>query len=261
METTSHAPGTFCWVDLSTTDAPAAKTLYNKLFGWDYVDNPMGEGMVYTMCQIGGKNVGALYSTNDPKNPPHWELYVSVLHVDEYVEKAKSLGGSVIMGPYDVADHGRMALLADPSGAMFSVWQAKTHIGYEESGVPGTQCWAELLTNDTAACKAFYGGLFGWEADESMGYYTMFKSPGAPMGVGGMMGMTPEMAPMPPNWTPYFFVNNADEAVEIAKVNGAKLLHGPEDVPGMVRYAIIMDGAGGVFGVFHPLGQPESGAA
>jgi len=256
MEVTQHAPGTFCWVELTSTDAGAAKSLYKKLFGWDYVDNPMGPDMVYTMCQLGGKSAGALYEAHDPNNPPHWSLYIRVESANAAAAKAKDLGGNVLMEPFDVAEHGRMAILADPTGAHFHVWEPKQHPGYEAVGVPGTHCWSELLTPDTAKAKAFYTGLFGWTVDESMGYYTMFKPSDGGMALAGMMGMTPEMGPMPPSWTPYFFVENADATAETAKANGARVLHGPEDVPGMVRFATIMDASGAVFGVFHPLGNP-----
>src|SRR4029079_13786847 len=109
----------------------------------------------------------------------------------------------------------------------------------------------------TAKAKAFYTGLFGWEADESMSWYTMFKPAGAQMSIAGMMQMTPEMVPMPPSWTPYFFVENADATAKTAKANGARILHGPTDVPGMVRFASVMDPSGAVFGIFHPLGNRE----
>ena len=115
------------------------------------------------------------------------------------------------------------------------------------------------MTSDTAKAKAFYSELFGCTADESMGDYTMFKAGGGGMAVAGMMGMTPEMGPMPSMWTPYFVVENADVTAETAKANGARVLHGPTDVPGMVRFATIMDSAGAVFGVFHPLGNPQGG--
>jgi predicted enzyme related to lactoylglutathione lyase len=257
MDVTEHAPGNFCWVELTTADAAGAMNLYNKLFGWDYVDNPMGPGMVYTMCQLGGKSAGALYESHDSNNPPHWGLYIRVENANDSAARAKDLGGNVLMEPFDVMEHGRMAVIADPTGAIFCIWEPKQHIGYEVSGVPGTHCWSELLVPDTAKAKAFYTALFGWTADESMGWYTMFKPAGADRAICGMMQMTPEMGPMPPNWTPYFFVENADSTAEIATANGARVLHGPQDVPGMVRFATVMDPSGAVFGVFHPLGNPQ----
>lgn len=256
MAATEHAPGTFCWVELTTTDAAGAKSLYHKLFGWEYVDNPMGPDMVYTTCQIEGKRAAALYEAHEQCNPPHWGLYVCVVSADDTTAKAKELGGNVAMEPSDVMDYGRMAAIADPTGAIFCIWEPKQRIGYEAEGVPGTHCWSELLVPDTEKAKAFYTGLFGWSVDESMGAYTMFKPNGSDMAIAGMMGMTPEMGPMPPNWSPYFYVENADATAEIATAYGARVLHGPVDVPGVVRFATMMDPAGAVFSVFHSLGRP-----
>ena len=257
MEAMKHAPGSFCWVELTTSDAAGAKDFYNKLFGWDYLDTPMGPGMVYTMCQLEGKNAAALYEGHDPNNPPHWALYISVENATQSAAKAKELGGNVIIEPFDVADFGIMSDIADPAGATFNIWEAKAHIGYEVSGGVGTHCWSELLVPDTASAKAFYTGLFGWTTDESMGWYTMFKPTEGEMALAGMMGMTPDMQPMQPSWTPYFYVENADATAEIAAANGGRVLMGPQDVPGMVRFALIMDAAGAVFGVFHPLPSSE----
>ncbi|MFN2515778.1 MAG: VOC family protein, partial [Pyrinomonadaceae bacterium] len=61
QETSEYKPGTFCWVELATTDGEAAKKFYTELFGWDFTDNPIGPGMVYTMLKLDGKDVGALY--------------------------------------------------------------------------------------------------------------------------------------------------------------------------------------------------------
>src|SRR6188472_3894969 len=122
MEVTEHGAGTFCWVELTTADAAGAKSLYNKLFGWEYIDNPMGPGMVYTMCTLGGKTAGALYEAHDANNPPHWGLYIKVDSADATSSKAKDLGGNVLMGPMDVMEHGRMAVIADPTGAVFCLW-------------------------------------------------------------------------------------------------------------------------------------------
>jgi uncharacterized protein len=165
----------------------------------------------------------------------------------------------VLMEPFDVMEHGRMAVIADPTGAIFSVWEPKQHMGYEAVGGPGTHCWSELLVPDAAKAKAFYTALFGWTVDESMGSYTMFKPSDGEMALAGMMEMTPDMPPMPPHWTPYFFVTDADTAAQTATTNGARVLHGPADVPGMVRFATIMDASGAVFGIFHPLGNPAGG--
>ena len=160
-----HAPGSFCWIELATTDGEGAKKFYGELFGWEGQDNPMGPDMVYTMLKLNGKDVGALYQKGEEMKqvPTHWASYVAVESADEIAAKAKSLGATVMMEPFDVAEHGRMAVITDPTGATFSIWQPKQHKGVGVKGETNTLCWNELLTNDTAKAADFYTKLFGWK--------------------------------------------------------------------------------------------------
>ena len=118
-----HAPGSFCWVELGTTDSKAAKTFYTGLFGWEPDDMPMGPDQVYTMLKIGDKPVGALYQLDksmlEMGIPPHWMLYVAVASA----AKATQLGGSLKMPPSDIPNVGRFAIVADRQGATFSLFQ------------------------------------------------------------------------------------------------------------------------------------------
>ena len=111
-----HAPGSFCWIELATTDGPGAKKFYSELFGWEANDNPIGPDMVYTMLRLDGKDVGALYQKGEMmKNvPTHWASYINVTSADETAAKAKALGGTVVQEPFDVMEVGRMAVIADP---------------------------------------------------------------------------------------------------------------------------------------------------
>src|ERR1043165_3468326 len=113
-----HAPGSFCWIELATTDGPAAKKFYSELFGWEAQDIPIGPDMVYTMLRLDGKEVGALYQKGEQMKqvPTHWASYISVISADEIAAKAKALGGTVVQEPMDVMDFGRMAVIADPTG-------------------------------------------------------------------------------------------------------------------------------------------------
>ena len=115
-ERTSHAPGTFSWVDLSTSDPADAKRFYGGLFGWTFDDLPVGDGIVYTMCLIDGKSVCAISAQQEQERsqgiPPHWNNYVTVEDVDASTAKAKELGGNVIVEPFDVLDAGRMSVIA-----------------------------------------------------------------------------------------------------------------------------------------------------
>src|SRR3954454_15907776 len=112
-ERTSYPPGTFSWAELATSDADAAKSFYSTLFGWDYDDNPIGDGQVYSVARRDGKRVAALFAS---EQPPHWNCYVTVASVDEATARAGELGGNVISEPFDVMDLGRMSVIADPTG-------------------------------------------------------------------------------------------------------------------------------------------------
>ncbi len=161
-----HAPGAFCWFELATTDQPAAKTFYTSLFGWSANDFPMGPSGSYTMFDLGGGQTGAAYTLNAEQKaqgvPPNWMVYVAVENADNAASRVTELGGKVYAPPFDVYDFGRMAVLADPTGAAFSVWQPKNHKGTGIAGVDGTVCWADLSTSDVDKAKDFYSGLFGW---------------------------------------------------------------------------------------------------
>ena len=132
-EITKYAPGMFCWFELGTSDTDAAKKFYGQLFGWTAEDMPAGPDMVYTMLKRDGKEIGAMYGLSEEHKsqgvPPHWLTYISVASADESAAKAKELGGTVMMEPFDVFDAGRMALVQDPTGATFALWQANASIG------------------------------------------------------------------------------------------------------------------------------------
>ena len=94
--------------------------------------------------------------------PPHWNLYIAVESADAAAERAADLGATILEPPFDVQNFGRMAVIQDPAGAIFCVWQAKTHIGISVRDEPGSLCWADVNTSDPAKAAAFYSGLFGW---------------------------------------------------------------------------------------------------
>jgi uncharacterized protein len=159
-ERTSHAPGTFSWVDLATTDAAGAKEFYGELFGWVAEDMP-GEAGTYTMFRLDAKDVAACFAQGDGA-PPHWNSYVTVEDVDASMEMAAELGGSVLMPAGDIEGIGRMAVIADPTGAAVALWEPRGHIGAGLVNAPGALCWNDLGTTDPDAAWAFYRELFGW---------------------------------------------------------------------------------------------------
>jgi uncharacterized protein len=247
----THAPGSFCWAELATTDGEGAKKFYSELFGWTAQDNPMGPGMVYTMLKLNGKDVGALYEKGEMmKNVPTvWASYISVANADEIAAKAKSLGGTVMQEPFDVQDFGRMAVITDPTGATFCIWQPGTHLGYGVKGEPNTVCWNELLTTDPERAIDFYTKLFGWTADTHGGPmpYTEWKN-GAEH-AGGMMQIAPHMGPMPPHWGIYFAVDDCDATFQKATSLGAQAYVPPMDIENVGRFATLSDPQGAVFAI------------
>ena len=249
-EAMTHAPGTFCWVELGTSDAAAAKKFYTNLFGWDAQDMPAGE-WTYTMLKRGGKDVGGLYQFGpEQKMPTNWTSYVAVQSADDCARQAESLRGTLVQPPMDVMDVGRMAVVQDPTGAVFAVWQPKKHPGAGNVGAPGFFCWNELMTRDTKAARGFYTGLFGWGADEmDMGpmKYTIFKQ--GERQIAGMMPISEEMGPVPPHWLVYFAVEDCDASVSEAGKLGGQVLVPSTDIPNIGRFSVLQDPQGGVFAV------------
>jgi predicted enzyme related to lactoylglutathione lyase len=247
--------GQFCWFELATTDQAAAKGFYGGLFGWTANDLPMGPGEFYTMLQLRGRDVGACYTLRKDQReqgvPPHWMTYIAVASADDAAVKAAALGGKVIAPAFDVFDVGRMAVIQDPTGAMFCVWQAKKHSGVGVYAEPNAFCWSELMTHDMAAATKFYTGLFGWSAyvtTNPAGFsYTHWRMDGVDFG--GMMALKPEWGPAPPHWMDYVSVTNCDETVAKATSLGGKICYPPMSIPDVGRFAGLQDPQGAVLSV------------
>jgi uncharacterized protein len=249
--------GSFCWPELSTTDQKAAVTFYRGLFGWDVNDQPIGPTETYSMFQMRGRPVGAAYTMRAEERqhgaPPHWNAYVLVTNVDDSAKRAEQIGGKVVAPPFDVMDAGRMAVVQDPTGATFCLWQAKRHVGIGIRSEPGALCWTELTTSDPTAAEAFYTKLFGWTPKHSAPSagmaYTEFSVGGQPSI--GMMQKPPNMpAHIPSYWMPYFQVANVDDALSKAKTLGAKPMVGPQEIADGGRFAILNDPQGAMFALF-----------
>ena len=257
---TSYKHGTFCWADLGTTDAPAAKKFYGGLFGWTFNDSPAGPGMTYSMCMLGGTDAAALYNMGEDMKgmPPHWAAYISVDDLEGTVAKAKANGGNVFKEPFDVMDHGRMAVIQDPSGGVVCLWHGKGHKGAGVQQENGATTWFELFTTNVDAAGKFYVNTIGWQT-ETMdmgpgGMYTLFKRPGEGEkgNAGGMLAMPPDMKSMnvPSHWLVYFQVADCDASTKKAGDLGGKVLVPPMDIPNIGRFSVIQDPQGAAFALF-----------
>jgi predicted enzyme related to lactoylglutathione lyase len=241
-----HAPGTFSWVDLTTSDAAAAKDFYGALLGWDFEDNEIPGGGIYSMCRVEGENAAGISESAD--HPPHWNNYVTVASADESAARAKELGAALIEEPFDVMEAGRMALLVDPTGAALCLWEPRETIGAGRVNDLGCLTWNELHTPDPAAALEFYTGLFGW------GTEAMETPPGAPsytivkVGERSNGGVMDAQEGEPPNWLPYFTVASRDDAADRAQELGAQELARLDLPQGSI--AVLADPQGAPFAVF-----------
>jgi uncharacterized protein len=257
-ERDSYEHGTPSWADHSSPDPEAAASFYSGIFGWE-TENvmPPDSGGQYFMARLRGRDVAALSSQMSP-GPVVWTTYITVDDADATAAKVPDGGGRVFAEPFDVFDSGRMAVLADNSGAPFSIWQAGQHIGAGLVNEPGAMCWNEVLTRDPDGAKLFYGEVFGWRASAMPfegGEYTVWhlEGEGEPQprtGIGGMIPMVGEQWPadLPVQWRVYFAVEDTD-----ASSSRAESLGGHVRVPAfdsdVGRMAALSDPLGAAFSI------------
>jgi predicted enzyme related to lactoylglutathione lyase len=252
-----YEPGTFCWVDLATTDQEGAKSFYSGLFGWEAEDMPAGEGITYSMQRLRGKYVAAIAPQPEQQReagvPPAWNNYVWVESADAAAEKAGSLGADVHVPPFDVLDAGRMAVIQDPQGAFFMVWEPKQHRGAQLVNEPGALCWNELASNDMEASAEFYRGLFGWNVQPWEGSERPYMV--IQVGEQGNGGIRPTQDGEPPNWSAYFATDDVDAAgAKVEELGGGKLMD-PLDI-GIAKVLPIRDPQGAILALYAGELQP-----
>jgi hypothetical protein len=251
-ERTSYAPGTFSWADVTTTDQEGAKAFYGGLFGWEIEDLPVGDGVAYSMARIGGRSVAAISPQPQQQReagvPPMWNSYVTVESADAAAQRAGELGATVHAPPFDVMTAGRMAVVQDPQGAFFEVWEPRENIGAELVNAPGALAWNELATPDVDAAIGFYGDLFGWTThpfENSPERYEIIRN--ADRGNGGIHELREGQGP--PNWLVYLGIDDIDAGLaRVEELGGSKLM-GPIDI-GIARTGIVRDPQGAVFAIY-----------
>ena len=252
-----HPVGTCTWVELITSDADTAAEFYVGMFGWTIHRIPLGPGAWYYIYRLGGRDVAASFTMTPDMAAggvrPHWFTYFAVDSADESAARSAALGGRVVKAPFDVSDVGRMAAIADPQGAMFALWQAKSNPGLGRRDEPGALCWNELRTGDTEAAVAFYTGLFGLEHQTmplpGMIYHLLMSGdrPSA-----GAMQITPEMGPVQPGWLCFFQSADCDAAARRVTDLGGTIVADPKTVPEAGRFAVACDPQGARFGLLTP---------
>jgi predicted enzyme related to lactoylglutathione lyase len=270
-ERDGYIPGVPCWVDTTLPDPEAALPFYGGLFGWEFED-VMAEGSEgqYFIGRIRGGDVAAVGSI--PAGAPpitNWNTYVWVGSADETASKARDAGGAVAVEPFDVMDSGRMAVLTDPEGAAFCVWQAKDHKGAKIVNEHGSLNFNGLATRDPEGATAFYGAVFGWKTlalpaglmwtlpgygdhleEGSPGLREQIAQMGAPEGfidvVAALNPIADGDSGTPAHWSVTFAVDDADATAAKAGELGGEVVAEPFDAP-WTRMAVIKDPQGATF--------------
>jgi len=270
-ERDGYIPGVPCWIDTQQADPDAALPFYRDLFGWEFEDvMPDGSDGTYFIGRIRGGDVAGVGSIPEGAPPmAMWSTYIWVDDVDETVERVRAAGGGVMGEPFDVMDSGRMAVLSDPEGAVFCVWEARNHKGAQVVNEHGSLNFNGLATRDPDGAEAFYGAVFGWQRlplpsgpmwtlpgygehleESSPGLRDQMAQMGAPDGfIDVVAAITPIAegdAETPAHWSVTFGVDNIDASAAKAKELGADVVAGPFDAP-WTRMAVIKDPQGAMF--------------
>jgi predicted enzyme related to lactoylglutathione lyase len=248
-----HEPGRFCWAELSTTDISGGRAFYESLFGWKGAAQPAGEMGEYVVFSLAdGRPAAGGYEQPEQERsmgfPPHWNLYIYSDDVDKTVAKSVEAGGKAVVQPMDTPN-GRMAVVADPTGAIFCLWQSDSMPGWAVRDEPGSFSWPELISNDVERAAKFYSDVFDWTVRrESMGDgppYTLFHQ--GDRDVGG--AFPPPMPDIPNYWNVYFDVSSAADTVAKAKKLGGDVLQEPMEIPDVGTFAVMVDPTKAVFAI------------
>ncbi|MFD8275297.1 VOC family protein [Streptomyces flaveolus] len=243
----AYAEGVPCWVDAQLSDVRAGKRFYGELFGWTFDETGPGASV---WARLDGEPVAALVPKTDGRMPTVWTVYFAARDAAALTARIREAGGQVVTPPRPVDGLGTTALVADPQGAVFALWQpaagtggpsdagGSAFAGFGRRHEPGTFAWAELYTRDTEAANAFYGGLF----------HDALFGPGAAPDVGRAAVTDVFPAEMPPHFLVHFRVEDCEAALgTVARLGGRVRVPPFETSYG--RVAVVSDGQGASFAV------------
>ncbi|MEU8828612.1 VOC family protein [Streptomyces sp. NPDC048636] len=252
---TSYQPGTPCWIDLMVPDQQAALDFYSGLFGWSGEVGPPEAGG-YALCALKDKPVAGIMSARamgeEPPPPTVWTTYFSSDDAQATSEAISRAGGTVLLPVMEVMDLGKMLVAADPTGAVFGVWQPLEFAGAGLANESGTLVWNELNTRDREAASTFYAEALGLETapmEGADGYYALSVNGRT---VGGLQPLdegTPSDTPS--HWMVYFAVEQVDRTVAKLSAEGGAVLRPPFDMVAG-RMSVVRDPQGAAFAVIAP---------
>ena len=223
------------------------------------MDEPTDEpGVSYTMANRDGRTAAGMMQLSpqmaESGMPPVWTTCVSVVDLEQSVALVEPAGGTVLQPPMSVMDAGRMAVIADPSGAVFALWEAAAHIGAEVVNEAGALVWNELTTPEPTEVLPFYEAVLGWTTEVTPmpegEYFVFHVTGGNEQGIAG--AMAPPMPGMPPFWSVYFQVDDVEATVAKASELGAQVLMEATEMEMVGTLAVMSDPQGAVFSLMAP---------
>lgn len=232
------------WIDLSTSDQAASRAFYGGLFGWSSQEPDPELGGYLNFSLDGGLVAGCVPAM--PGAPTDvWSVYLATCDAEQTATGVLAAGGAVHAPAHPVRDLGRMAIVADPTGAGVGLWQPGTHRGLLTLAEPGHAAWFELRTRDADATLAFTRRVFGWQtetvADTPEFRYETASVDGTE--VAGVLHVDPDTVP---GWTVYFQVTDADAAMARVVELGGSVVAAPADTP-YGRVGNVLDPTGAPF--------------
>ena len=245
MDVDTNQPlGTPTWLDLGIPDLDRALQFYGALFGWEFEIGPEETGR-YTMCFLRGRRVAAISAMHDPARV-FWNVYLATDDCHRSAERARAAGGTLLIEPMDVMDQGRMAIVRDPVGAQFGLWQGRTHTGAQVVNEPGALVRNDLVTPDPGPARDFYAAVFDFSLEGNpqmpQADFTFLRRPDGHE-VGGIMGAPGSTSA----WSTTFEVAGTDEAVQRALDAGGRSDGAKDFLYG--RLATITDPFGAEFSI------------
>ena len=192
MEQETYPAGTPCWTVMATPDAARTAAFYSGLFGWQVAEVSAG----FASLRLGGREAAGLLQLPEATRAAaeassRWLVYLASDDIGGHLAKVEAADGRILAPAFDVPGAGRMAVVSDPVGAEFGLWQGWGHPGAGVMGAPGSLTWAELYTRSRAAAAGFYSAVFDWAVEEvRVGQETFITCSIDGRPVAGMMRMS-----------------------------------------------------------------------
>lgn len=248
--------GTLSWADLTTSNIDDARRFYADLFGWTLTrqSTEMGD---YYVASIDGRDVGGMMSQSPDMAgaPAMWTAFFLVDSMEGTIASVRHAGGTVLSEPFPIPGGAEVAVIADPTGAMFALISGGPEPDAPYlSMVPGAVSWLELMSRDTEGAERFYNAVFEWKALAAPAgdvTYTVFQS--GDDNVAGMLGRPAGMGDeIPDSWSIYFTAGDC-AAVEHRVVELGGTVIKPTAPTPMGPFAVLADRQGAVFQVMEYL--------